>query len=243
VACANIAKGFSPRLATEIRPRIGNALVAGLAPATACLARFDAAAVGPSAGVLRQRVVAYFQRMVQGVGRLAFPYAAPLVDRVRASGGADDLKECFVLCNQLCATFKKELAPFTETVTPALIAQTAAALAPFASPDGHAHGVLGVVSRVADVPDALARADASLAAREADANAAAAAAAAAAARKHGGVSRGARTRGDVCGALARAGRERSVGVFRERERFVFVDAGYRSGDVIVLGRRASQRGF
>ena len=182
VACANIAKGFSPRLATEIRPRIGNALVAGLAPATACLARFDAAAVGPSAGVLRQRVVAYFQRMVQGVGRLAFPYAAPLVDRVRASGGADDLKECFVLCNQLCATFKKELAPFAETVTPALIAQTAAALAPFASPDGHAHGVLGVVSRVADVPDALARADASLAAREADANAAAAAAAAAAAR-------------------------------------------------------------
>ena len=182
VACANVAKGFSPRLATEIRPRIGQALVAGLAPATACLARFDAAAFGPAAGVLRQRVVAYFQRMVQGVGRLAFPYAAPLVDRVRASGGADDLKECFVLCNQLCATFKKDLAPFAETVTPALIAQTAAALAPFASPDGHAHGVLGVVSRVADVPDALARADASLAAREAAAAAAAAAAADAAAR-------------------------------------------------------------
>ena len=94
--------------------------------------------------MLRQRVVAYFQRMVQGVGRLAFPYAAPLVDRVRASGSASDLKECFVLCNQLCATFKKDLAPFAETVTPALIAQTAAALAPFASPDGHAHGVLGV---------------------------------------------------------------------------------------------------
>ena len=129
VACANVAKGFSSRLATEIRPRLGLALVAGLAPATACLARFDAASDPTgSAGVLRQRVVAYFQRMVQGVGRLAFPYAAPLVDRVRASGSASDLKECFVLCNQLCATFKSELAPFAETVTETLLAQTARAL-------------------------------------------------------------------------------------------------------------------
>ena len=179
VACANVAKGFSSRLATEIRPRLGLALVAGLAPATACLARFDAASDPTgSAGVLRQRVVAYFQRMVQGVGRLAFPYAAPLVDRVRASGSASDLKECFVLCNQLCATFKSELAPFAETVTETLLAQTARALAPFASPDGHTHGVLGMFTRVADVPDALARADAAVAARamtRADAAAAAAA--------------------------------------------------------------------
>ena len=166
VACANVAKGFSARLATEIRPRLGLALVAGLAPATACLARFDASN-DPAAGLLRQRVVAYFQRMVQGVGRAAFPYAAPLVDRVRASGSASDLKEGFVLCNQLCAAFKRELAPFAEAATPALIAQTARALAPFASPDGHAHGVLGVFARVADVPDALARADACLAARAA----------------------------------------------------------------------------
>jgi exportin-T len=170
VACANVAKGFSSRLATEIRPRLGLALVAGLAPATACLARFDAASdpnpnPGSAAGVLRQRVVAYFQRMVQCVGRLAFPYAAPLVDRVRASGSASDLKECFVLCNQLCATFKSELAPFAETVTETLLAQTARALAPFASPDGHTHGVLGIFARVTDVPDALARADAAVAAR------------------------------------------------------------------------------
>ena len=177
VACANVAKGFSARLATEIRPRLGLALVAGLAPATACLARFDASN-DPAAGLLRQRVVAYFQRMVQGVGRAAFPYAAPLVDRVRASGSASDLKECFVLCNQLCATFKSELAPFAETVTETLLAQTARALAPFASPDGHTHGVLGMFARVADVPDALARADAAVAARamtRADAAAAAAA--------------------------------------------------------------------
>jgi len=186
VACANVAKGFSSRLATEIRPRLGLALVAGLAPATACLARFDAASDPTgSAGVLRQRVVAYFQRMVQCVGRLAFPYAAPLVDRVRASGSASDLKECFVLCNQLCATFKSELAPFAETVTETLLAQTARALAPFASPDGHTHGVLGIFARVTDVPDALARADAAVAARamaRAGADAAAADAADAAAR-------------------------------------------------------------
>ena len=186
VACANVAKGFSSRLATEIRPRLGLALVAGLAPATACLARFDAASDPTgSAGVLRQRVVAYFQRMVQCVGRLAFPYAAPLVDRVRASGSASDLKECFVLCNQLCATFKSELAPFAETVTETLLAQTARALAPFASPDGHTHGVLGIFARVTDVPDALARADAAVAARamaRAGAAAAAADAADAAAR-------------------------------------------------------------
>ena len=63
-----------------------------------------------SAGVLRQRVVAYFQRMVQGVGRLAFPYAAPLVDRVRLRLG-ERPQECFVLCNQLCATFKASWRP------------------------------------------------------------------------------------------------------------------------------------
>ena len=91
---------------------------------------------------------------------------------------------------------QSELAPFAETVTETLLAQTARALAPFASPDGHTHGVLGMFARVADVPDALARADAAVAAGRRRAGGAAAAAAAAddAAARNTEVARGARAR-------------------------------------------------
>ena len=162
VAMANIAKGFSVRLATEIRPRLGEALVAGLQQATSSLSHFDSQN-DPSAHLIRQRTVAYFQRMVQGVGERAFAYAAPLIDRIAKNGSKKDLKECFVLCNQLAATFKEKLAPFVLQVTPGLTEQTFQALQPFCSPDGRLHGVLGLVRSIADVPNVLATVDKALA--------------------------------------------------------------------------------
>ena len=74
VGMANIAKGFSVRLATETRPEIGVALCVGLEMATSSLSHFDTQNDGASV-LIRQRVVAYFQRMVQGVGERAFPFA------------------------------------------------------------------------------------------------------------------------------------------------------------------------
>ena len=62
VAMANVTKGFTQRVATETRPRVGEILRAGLEPALGCLATW------PRDPLVRQRVVAYFQRMVQCVG-------------------------------------------------------------------------------------------------------------------------------------------------------------------------------
>ena len=152
-------QGFSSRLAAEIRPRLGLALVAGLAPAAPRVSRAPTPRatrrVRPVCCVSAWWRTSSAWSRVSGVSRSRTP--RPSWTASRASGSAATSR-CFVLCNQLCAAFKGQLAPFAETVTETLLAQTARALAPFASPDGHTHGVLGMFARVADVPDALARA-------------------------------------------------------------------------------------
>ena len=144
VAMANVTKGFTQRVATETRPRVGEILRAGLEPALGCLATW------PRDPLVRQRVVAYFQRMVQCVGPSAFPYASPLVEHMRASGSSADLRECLVLVNQLMATFKADLAPFVAGTLPTLTRQTAAALAPLAGANGTARGILGLTGEGLD---------------------------------------------------------------------------------------------
>ena len=56
-----------------------------------------------SGPITRQRVTAYFQRMVQGVGSQVFPYVPPMIEHLRSGGAANDLRECLVLLNQLMA--------------------------------------------------------------------------------------------------------------------------------------------
>ena len=137
VAMANVTKGFTQRVATETRALAAPVKFygAGLEPALGCLA------TRPRDPLVRQRVVAYFQRMVQCVGPSAFPYASPLVEHMRASGSSADLRECLVLVNQLMATFKADLAPFVAGTPPTLTRQTAAALAPLADANGTARGI------------------------------------------------------------------------------------------------------
>lgn len=126
VALGNIAKGFPLRMATVTRPEIGEILRAGLEPALRCLA------VWPRDPLTRQRVTAFFQRLVQGIGSQVFPYALPLVTHLLTGAGANDLRECLVLVNQLMATFKADLAPFMAAVLPRVTRQVGQALAPFA---------------------------------------------------------------------------------------------------------------
>ena len=167
VAMANVTKGFTQRVATETRPRVGEILRAGLEPALGCLATW------PRDPLVRQRVVAYFQRMVQCVGPSAFPYASPLVEHMRASGSSADLRECLILVNQLMATFKADLAPFVAGTLPALTRQTAAALAPLADANGAARGILGLTGEGLDalaVDGTSAAAAAAAAAAGVDAN-------------------------------------------------------------------------
>ena len=135
VALSNVAKGFPQRMATVSRPKIGEILRAGLEPALRCLA------VWPRDPLTRQRVLGFFQRLVQGIGSQVFPYALPLVTHLRTEATPGDLRECLVLINQLMATFKTDLGPFLAEVLPVMIRQVAAALAPFAGADGPVLGV------------------------------------------------------------------------------------------------------
>ena len=96
----------------------------------------DDSAARPRDALTRQRVTAFFQRLVQGVGNRIFPYALPLVTHLRTGAGANDLRECLVLINQLMATFKADLAPFMAAVLPPVTRQVAEALAPFAGVGG-----------------------------------------------------------------------------------------------------------
>lgn len=82
VALGNIAKGFPLRMATVVRPKISETLRAGLEPALRCLG------VWPRDPLTRQRVTAFFQRLVQGVGSQVFPYTLPLVTHLRTDAGA-----------------------------------------------------------------------------------------------------------------------------------------------------------
>jgi exportin-T len=81
VALGNIAKGFPLRMATVTRPKISEILRAGFDSALRCLA------VWPRDSLTRQRVTAFFQRLVQGIGSQVFPYALPLVTHLRTGAG------------------------------------------------------------------------------------------------------------------------------------------------------------
>ena len=136
-------QGFSSRLATEIGPgwtRAGR----GLAPATACLACFDAASDPTgSAGVLRQRVVAF---SAVGCRASRVPVRrAPRGPRARLGSAATSRSAS--CCATSSARRSSDWRP-PAAVTETLLAQTARAhLAPFTSPDGHTHGVLGMFAR------------------------------------------------------------------------------------------------
>ena len=67
VAMGNVAKGFTSRIATTTSPRVGEILGSGLDPALRCVQLW------PRDGLTRQRVVAYFQRLVTTTGpRVSF---------------------------------------------------------------------------------------------------------------------------------------------------------------------------
>ena len=139
VAMGNVAKGFTLRVATQTSPRVGEILASGLDPALRCVQLW------PRDPLTRQRVVAYFQRLVTVVGPAVFPYASPLLEHMRSvSPSASKLRECLVLINQLMASFKESLAPFLATQLPPLVTQIAGALAPFAAPGGGVNGVCGL---------------------------------------------------------------------------------------------------
>ena len=139
VAMGNVAKGFTLRVATQTSPRVGEILASGLDPALRCVQLW------PRDPLTRQRVVAYFQRLVTTVGPAVFPYASPLLEHMRCgSPSAAELRECLVLINQLMASFKESLAPFLATQLPPLVTQIAQALAPFAAPGGGVNGVCGL---------------------------------------------------------------------------------------------------
>ena len=63
----NVAKGFTLRVATQTSPRVGEILASGLYPALRCVQLW------PRDPLTRQRVVAYFQRLVTTVGPAVFP--------------------------------------------------------------------------------------------------------------------------------------------------------------------------
>jgi len=130
VALSNVAKGFPSRLATSTRPRCGAILQTGLEPALRCLGAW------PRDALTRQRVVAFFHRLVLSVGAAVFPYALPLVEHLRSGGGAEELAEALVLLNQLMATFKGECGALVAQTLPAMTSQIALALAPFSGFDG-----------------------------------------------------------------------------------------------------------
>ena len=139
VAMGNVAKGFTLRVATQTSPRVGEILASGLDPALRCVQLW------PRDPLTRQRVVAYFQRLVTVVGPAVFPYASPLLEHMRSgSPSASELRECLVLINQLMASFKESLAPFLATQLPPLVTQISDALAPFAAPGGGVNGVCGL---------------------------------------------------------------------------------------------------
>ena len=67
VAMGNVAKGFTSRIATTTSPRVGEILGSGLDPALRCVQLW------PRDALTRQRVVAYFQRLVTTTGaRVSF---------------------------------------------------------------------------------------------------------------------------------------------------------------------------
>tara|TARA_B100000767_G_scaffold266510_1_gene283982 strand:- start:2351 stop:3394 length:1044 start_codon:yes stop_codon:yes gene_type:complete len=138
VAMGNVAKGFTSRIATTTSPRVGEILGSGLDPALRCVQLW------PRDGLTRQRVVAYFQRLVTTTGARVFPYVSPLVEHMRHGASAVELRECLVLINQLMASFKEQLAPFMAAQLPAICSQIAVALTPFAAPGGGVNGVCGL---------------------------------------------------------------------------------------------------
>ena len=138
VAMGNVAKGFTSRIATTTSPRVGEILGSGLDPALRCVQLW------PRDALTRQRVVAYFQRLVTTTGARVFPYVSPLVEHMRHGASAVELRECLVLINQLMASFKEQLAPFMAAQLPAICSQIAVALTPFAAPGGGVNGVCGL---------------------------------------------------------------------------------------------------
>ena len=85
----------SPSIATTTSPRVGEILGSGLDPALRCVQLW------PRDALTRQRVVAYFQRLVTTTGARVFPYVSPLVEHMRHGASAVELRECLVLINQL----------------------------------------------------------------------------------------------------------------------------------------------
>ncbi|KAL6771255.1 XPO2 [Auxenochlorella protothecoides x Auxenochlorella symbiontica] len=120
-----VAKGFSLRLCTELRPALGAEFTRALRCAIQVPRRL------PGHRALRARLLSFLHRMVETLGPASLPFMPEVLQAlVREGADACELADALILLNQLMSRFRDGMAPLIRDILPVLLSCVHAVLGP-----------------------------------------------------------------------------------------------------------------